>query len=343
MPIDIGLLKAAARAWKLHDLSDESRSRLEQAGVLDYHKELNGLDRGSDNIFKKVNERLQAMHPKAKLTEEYRPGTSGGSTLLDSAQLKVYKDKADFIAAPNLRITYGDEFNYKRLKSHNAKTRHLLTSAEENPDPLHKYFNRALFRRHELDEASAITKRTARKLDIFRNIVSPGGSRHDIWMRHTPEKKYEVLGTVIRTEGYSGKEDIYTHANPRVLINESSNLAGAPKSIRDTFIGVRFRPTKNPHRNTNAYRDIIKKKRETGRSASDIIAAMPVSHHNLITEGKLMQDSGLNYGTQIRSSKRKAIANTMSETAANMVADYKANLLPRMKRFEHLYRFVRRR
>ena len=41
MPIDIGLLKAAARAWKLHDLSDESRSRLEQAGVLDYHKELN--------------------------------------------------------------------------------------------------------------------------------------------------------------------------------------------------------------------------------------------------------------------------------------------------------------
>ena len=74
MPVNIGLIKAAARAWKLHDLSDESRSKLEQAGVLDYHKELNGLDRGSDNIFKKVNERLQAMHPDARLKEIYKPG-----------------------------------------------------------------------------------------------------------------------------------------------------------------------------------------------------------------------------------------------------------------------------
>lgn len=341
MPINIGLIKAAARAWKLHDLSDESRSKLEQAGVLDYHKELNGLDRGSDNIFKKVNERLQAMHPDAKLIEEYRPGTSGGATLLDSAQLGVYKDKADFTAAPNLKITYGDEFDYKGLKRYNPKTRHLLVSAEENPDPLHKYFKRALTRRHELDEASAVTKRTEGNLNLFRKLVNPGGSYHDKWLSSTPEKKYDVLGTLISTKGYNGKGDIYTHASPHVLINESNNLAGAPKSIRDSFRGLRFRSNKNPYRNTDAHSHIIKEQRTTGRSATDIIAGMPISHHNLINEGKLMQDSGLNYGTQVRASKSKAIANKMSETAANAVKDYRSKLLPKMNRFEHLYRFVR--
>ena len=342
MPIDIGLLKAAARAWKLHDLSDESRSRLEQAGVLDYHKELNGLDRGSDNIFEKVNKRLQAMHPDARLTEEYKPGTSNGSTSMPSTQLGVYRNKADFRAAPNLHIEYGDEFDYKGLKNRNTKTRHLLVSAEENPDPLHKYFRRALIRRHELDEASAVTKRTESKLGVFRNLISPGGSHHDMWLRHTPEEKYEVLDTAIGTKGFRGKEDIYTHANPRVLINESNNLAGAPKSIRDTYTGLRFRPNKNPYRNVDAHAHIIGEQRETGRSASAIIDNMPIQHHNLINEGELMQNSGLNYGTQIRSSKRKAIANTMSETMGKAVTAYKANLIPKMKRFEHLWEFVKR-
>ena len=342
MPVNIGLIKAAARAWKLHDLSDESRSRLEQAGVLDYHKELNGLDRGSDNIFKKVNERLQAMHPDARLKEIYKPGTSDGYTALKGVKVDILDSNDRFKAAPNLEIVYGDKTDYKHLKSYNYATRHLVDSAERNQHPLHNYFERALTRRHELNEASLITGRTKKVIDTGRNRINYEKAINSFWEGLDNADKKTHIESLVDQRGFTGKEDIYSHASPHVLIRESGDLAGAPKSTRDVFTAMRFKNDRSRYRNLRAS-DIALETAKAGGSYADAVADMDIRHRDLITEGKLMRSSGLNYGTQARASQHKVIGNKMLTSLSNITEDYRAKLLPKIYRFEHLYNFVRRR
>ena len=341
MTVNIGLIKAAARAWKLHDLSDESRSRLEQAGVLDYHKELNGLDRGSDNIFEKVNKRLKAMHPRGVLTEEYLPGTSGGKSILVGTGTRISMHNHEFEAAPQLHITYGDKLNYQKLNKRSIATKPLIEEVLNKPSPMHGDFTRAILRRHELDEASAATHRANGALKTLGKLVSPGGKYHNQWaaMDHWP--KVYTLQDWVTNRGYRGHGDIYSHTNAQILVRESGNLAGAPSSVRAGFKALRFHPNKKIHMTNDVHQALYDlNEANPDRSWDRHIADLPIPDSDLITEGKLMHESGLSYGTQVRKSREKSLGNKMLAKTVAMRKAYKDTLFPRMRRFEHLYHFI---
>ena len=293
MSINVELIKLAARAWKLHHLSDENRTKLEHAGVLNYDKELAGLTLGSDNIAKGKN-----------VIENYTPNSNAGMTMVTGG---TYRDPAptketfvphEPIAKVQYTIEYGDTSPASLVRTHRKSTGEAY-----KPDEWAKQ----LVRRHELDEVSAMDH-------IIHKSLKKGMGK-----AYKPSRIEDAAYTQEQLDHLSGplvakinRDKVYTHANPEVLRRESGHLAGAPLHMREDFTALRdFRP-KVKHRVTPSYLSI------RGRVPSEW------NQSTFISERDAIESTGLRYGTQARANTVNSFGKNTREALSAATSKFKS-------------------
>ena len=269
MSINVQLIKLAARAWKLHHLSDENRTKLEHAGVLNYDKELAGLTLGSDNIAKAKN-----------VTEYYTPNSNVGMTTISDAKFRnAAPTKENFvphepIAKLHYSIEYGDVSPASLVRTHRKSTGEAY-----KPDEWAKQ----LVRRHELDEVAAIDHSIHKSLKKeMGKAYKPATLEDAAYDINKLMQAGQVAGDKVRKGG------VYSHTNPEVLRRESGHLAGAPSHMREDFTALRdYKPTARD-RITPSYLSLA------GRVPTEW------NPSTFMSERDAIESTGLRYGTQAR-------------------------------------------
>lgn len=211
------IYKQAARRWKrdIGAMSESDRQRLLDSKVLDYEKEIAGLNAGSENIAKKQNfdhrkfgffdagkrwKKILKSHP----SYESKPGktlTAYGSALTSK-----------ILGGGNLSLV--DPSEKVRPVAYKGKFGKIIAANNllDKKDNLSNRYADAIANRHEVDEI-----REAKKV-------------------YNDQKKYRNI---------NGTKEAYTraqsHISPKVIARESANVAVAPKTVRDAFMNFRDR------------------------------------------------------------------------------------------------------
>ena len=211
--VDDVIEKTAARAWKKNfgDLSEESKKLLIDKGILNHKKEMDGLNKGTANIFKQNNAQIT--------TGKY---TNRANNMKRRKEGEMTIGNMSFPAAVNL----GDEGN-KASRVYMPTNTNLYDSVINNRagsklNKSEKDYLEAVIRRHEADELRASAKI----------------SRKD--MANYSKGKTKNLGNIIgHSEHTAIKANTGGHVSPEVVHRESANAAIAPDKVRDSMKNLR--------------------------------------------------------------------------------------------------------
>ena len=205
---------AMARAWKTN-FSEGIRKKMVDSGLLNYEKELTGLNVGSNNISKKIGIPITHKTPDEATSDivdnTWRHPASKKILLAQSVHRRQLKDMMSSMArdsngyithavGANPFINVGNGVSY--FTQHPVFSEALNTKTIQNMrkmSDLDKRYAHELFMRHEVDEARGT-----------RNAIKKG---HSISIGGDP---------VPSTNTGTG------HISPTVLFRESANVATAP-------------------------------------------------------------------------------------------------------------------
>ena len=234
--------KLATRAWKKNidviDRHPEYRKRLEDAGVIDYKREVDGLEKGSDAIVKRYGLQVERLKPTkripepegrraAKLIKDFRsnrafissPDSEYDGSTASSAVSRFFEDRR---ARLQKKQEYEQKFNQRARAGFGFIT-----------DPNTGVIFRGDFARepHEDIVQAAKTNNQARAIlrqyaaakenEIYRNAANALAFRHEVDEGRTNDEQRKTPGT----------ENV-PHRSARVIERESINLAGMPIQLR---------------------------------------------------------------------------------------------------------------
>jgi len=224
LPAIRGMEKTAARAWKrtIGGLSDGSRQKLEQAGVLDRVKEIDGLNFGTAEILRKhhakvfkndlrgfTNEAIRSLYRQPGMRAAVRSGHGSTKNFRNLQQKRLANNFsfASTISRDGERFTVHQplyEDVARSTKDTGGKMRPL------NNDLNQKHFM-AITNRHEADEVRAARRAYT---DKKRHVRNADGSKSTL-------------------------TNIASHISPEVVLHESANAAVAPKQVRKAMMDLR--------------------------------------------------------------------------------------------------------
>ena len=211
------MVKLATRAWKKNidviDRHPEYRKRLEDAGVIDYKREVDGLEKGSDAIVKRHGFRVEQLQPTK---EEPRPETVKTIQLFMSRGVRDKgaieyaqrvgeraEDGYGFLFDPENKVVFRGDM------ARNPSKKLLFAAAREEKRNPSQYRYRAAIDQHKESMKDESYRRAANALS-FRHEIDEGRDR----------------GLVL--EGWSKMG----HSSPRVIERESAILSGMPIKLR---------------------------------------------------------------------------------------------------------------
>lgn len=211
-----------ARRWKdeVGGLSPEAHQRLVDSGVLDYNRELNGLERGTENLFNAHNT-VRSNYTNPEDLGKVIYGNLKDSDYVNSLAKVNYtstKDLANSIAEGQAAGGY----NYSSLGVNANKAPHhnkgisltdqsLPYAGNRNLTDFDKRYIDAIVERHEADEI-----------------------RHGIASQKNPMRRVSFGNHDIGTTAVVGG-----HLSPKVVMRESANVAPAPENVKDFMNGIR--------------------------------------------------------------------------------------------------------
>lgn len=192
-------------------LSEGAVKRLEDHGIINYKKQLDGLNKGTENIAKRYGAHIGHMEPEEaiKYFENDLPHNKGLSRQLDSQglsmnhlmdNLKSVKEETNgFFTYPGVK--------HKAIIKGELKDGNVLSDVMGGlpKDDFHKKYLEGVFNRHEADEL----RFTERNLKGHKNSIDIGD------------------GFRVGTANYS------SHTSPKVIGAESVNITHAPKEVRE--------------------------------------------------------------------------------------------------------------
>ena len=207
--------KQASRAWK-RNFSEGIRKELVSKGILDYGKELNGLNKGTDNIIKHhkgIGGYFSPDQAKEKLIDDIKNTKMLQKSVgLSGASLEQIGD--DFkqnIKNTNGFITYTGNKHRVVVKGKLQKGNDIDTLMGGIPRrKLHQKYLEGIMNRHEANELSY----GANSFKSNKNSIP-------------------VIDSRIAHGTFS------SHMSPKVLGAESANAAIAPKIVKDKLTKVR--------------------------------------------------------------------------------------------------------
>ena len=217
----VAMEKIAARAWKkfLPKLSDKNYNRLLQSGVYNPDKELSGIERGTQAILNRYDKKIIRKPNKAggAAAEMVKRDAKQNGEFLSNAEINYYKnmpknEMSGFSATPPTKQStpYNatgtkNGFVFIPKNTHNESLRANPQWKEETGfkpfsrrQRVDNKWNQALTERHEADEAR--------------------------------------YGTINRRKGIADNTSYSSHASPKVLSQESANMAIMPRSVKNTPI-----------------------------------------------------------------------------------------------------------
>ena len=221
--------KIATRAWKKNygNLSEATKQRLVDTGIHNYKKELDGINKGTNQILKKNNAR--ALFGKNQIMETLK---RDHPNLPDQAIKTLSNSISNTVTIPikyrnpNAPSAY-NLFQSRRMESGNKEIEGYLNKFVPNynmqkNDALGKLYSDAIMRRHEADEVRAVNAIGRRKKNVLKTI-----------------DPFSATDTAF---------SLSSHSDPSVILRESANVALAPKSTQNHYKGLRLDITDNEKR-----------------------------------------------------------------------------------------------
>ena len=204
---------AMARAWKANigALGEKSRALLESKGILNYGKEMAGLNTGSANIIKNKGG-IVTHHDAGSFREamstayDQEPGLQaiGKAGILDKNTYVSSTGQAFDLSKGSVGVTYGKQ---PFVNKGNGMP-HIFNTGNAEEDA----YGAAILHRHEANEL-----------------------RYGITAARTPNKSVDIQGTHMPATmfGQTG------HLSPKVITRESADVAIAPPAVKDKFVKAR--------------------------------------------------------------------------------------------------------
>lgn len=211
--------KIAARAWKkfLPKLSDANYKRLVDAGIYNKNKELQGLRRGTHNILRQEN---------AKLVSNARKAGAANAEL----------NKKDFLLEKGKPLSKRTVERYKKEPTKNMASDSLITEYKPTSSVLGRGRNHLVFvpkNEHNVAKSTKEADRLSRRDRDGRKWNQALTERHE-----ADEVRYaNRLIEKARKKSTDPTQAMYSinggaHISPKVIAQESANVAVAPRSIK---------------------------------------------------------------------------------------------------------------
>lgn len=211
--------KIASRAWKkfLPKLSDANYKKLVDAGIYNKDRELRGLRRGTQNILRKENAKLVSNARKA-----------------GAANAELYKK--DFMLEKGKVPSAKTIERYKKEPAKNMASDSLITEYKPTSSVLGRGRNHLVFvpkNEHNVAKSTAINDRLSRRDRDGRKWNQALTERHE-----ADEIRYgNRLIEKSKKKGTDPTQAMYSinggaHISPKVIAQESANVAVAPRSIK---------------------------------------------------------------------------------------------------------------
>ena len=114
------LLKIAKRAWKLNfnELTSKSTKKLRDGGILNYSRDAEGINRGTNNIAQKLG--LSTQEPKGFNTGDYGAALSRRSNL--NRYINERKINPDTVKPQHLGYMSETQFGLRKYLKDNFKS-----------------------------------------------------------------------------------------------------------------------------------------------------------------------------------------------------------------------------
>lgn len=223
------LEKLASRRWKeeVGKLSKKSIDKLRRSGILNYKKELSGLNKGTSEILRKTNTKIVNAKEMPDLMLKSFKGNKATKSMYNNAKKQYASmgiNDVDNVLKGGYDLGVSGGGGFSALPSQNPKYRAVVkgevlnnsTFKMANKGKLHTQgsrshsYSNAILNRHEADEIRFGLNQLKNKkthIDYKGGKISLGSIR--------------------------------SHLSPKVLLAESANTAIAPKATKDNLMRYR--------------------------------------------------------------------------------------------------------
>lgn len=230
------MVKEAAPRWKKEfgNLSSEARKTLRN-NFVDPERYVNGLQKGNENLIKKMNVTVVPAGDKKALKKAYNHKVWDGEAVRKMyAAQGINMDEAPWLIKT---IAKGAVKTFPMLARHALNKDggpSAIAASVYTKSPVIANYDLAsdVSNKKFADIAKHFVKRKSNNTDLDRRGINAMVLRHELdELRGSKNKGITINGG--RHKGY------YSHISPDVLHRESSNLAFMPKGTKEAFIRMR--------------------------------------------------------------------------------------------------------
>ena len=237
--------KLATRAWKKNidviDRHPEYRKRLEDAGVIDYKRETDGLNRGTDQLAKKYGIRIEEL--KQSRQDRYPEGTHIAHSipyLNDVSKFTEMMGRQGVDMSPFSPVIIEDAMKKQR----DSRQKDDRTISRQSFGFTGLPYTKTVYKGDISRKAPYEIRKDASKGDKSAQGML---SLHDKSKRNNAIKdavnalflRHEIDEQISAPKRDREFSEIFSHYSPRVIEKESKNISGMPQFVRDRMKKIR--------------------------------------------------------------------------------------------------------